>query len=289
MNVEKVFNTNRLRVIGTLVEVDLDVKASQSGQDYIGGTITVKSDIDGAEQLTELRLFSFKFKKGTTVTSKLFESYNSLENWIGKRVEVSGSIDEGRFFDAGSAQVVSFNNNGGRFINKAKATDADCATFEYAGFVVKPLTERLNKEENIVAYEMMIGQANYNGTKPIYVKFTIPAEESAKAAAVQNLYEVGDTVVIEGNVSVVTEEVVKEMPTAFGEEMKKTYINTYKTYQIVSGSEPVEGKGKYSREDVIEMANAYKAEGAEIESKAKDSADTSNSKSSKSNAFGSLL
>jgi len=286
---ENVFKTNRMTVIGTLVETDLSVKTARSGQDYVGGTITIKSVINGREQLTDVRLFAFRFKKGTTVTNKLFESYSALADSIGKRIEVSGSIDEGRFYQESGAQVISFNNNSGRFINKAKTTDVDVAEFEFAGYVVKPLTERLSAADVIVAYEMVLAQANYNATKPIYVKFTIPAEEAKKAAAVQDLYQVGDTVVIKGDISVITEEVTKEQPTAFGEPMIKVYTNTYKTYQIVSGSEPVTGKGEYSSADIRTLKRAYEDEGFSIEQSAKENSNTSDSNTAATSGFGSLL
>lgn len=286
---ENVFKTNRMTVIGTLVETDLDVKTARSGQDYVGGTITVKSVINGSEQLTDIRLFAFRFKKDTTVTNKLFESYNALAEQIGRRIEVSGSIDEGRFYQESGAQVISFNNNSGRFINKAKTAELDCADFEFAGYIVKPLTERLNSADEIVAYEMVIAQANYNATKPIYVKFTVAADETEKAAAVQDLYQVGDTVVIKGEISVKTEEVTKEQPTAFGKPMIKVYTNTYKTYLIASGSEPVTGKGEYSASDIRTLKRVYEDEGFNLEQKAKDNSNTSDSKTGATSGFGSLL
>ena len=267
----EVLNRNGIRVVGELVETNLEVRESQKGQDYISGTFTVKSVLEGREQLTELRLFSFKFKKDGG-ENKLFKTYANLDDMLNTRIAVSGEVGENRFFNEKDNQVVSYGQNMGRFINKARKTDEDCATFEFAGYVIKPLSEKLNKEEEVVHYELTMAQADYTGTKPTIIKFVIDKDNKPAARAIDSMYDKGATASISGDISIVIEEVKVEEEAAFGDPKVKVYTNTYRSYVITSGTEPVEGKGHYDAEYIQELADAYEEAGVSIQTAAKERA-----------------
>lgn len=282
-------NKNEVVVVGTLVDNALEIKESQGGQTYITGNIAVKSVINGEEQVFEFRLFSFQFKKGTTEINGLFKTYASLDSKIGKRVKVIGGIEENRFFQERTGQIVSFNFNNGRFIYDVTDKTPDSATFEFAGYVDKPVHEKTNKDGEVLHYEVTLGQANYNGTKPVMVKFQVPAENRRAVTYMERNYEKGVTVTVNGNLSVEVEKITKEEEVAFGDPIVKEYVNTFKAYQIVSGSEPIYGRNEYTNAQIRNFANVYEDESIEIQNKAKDRVKTEGTADAKKTSATSLL
>ena len=286
---ENYLNKNEVVVVGTLVDNGLEIKESQGGQTYITGNISVKSVIDGEEKVFEFRLFSFQYKKGTTEINGLFKTYSNLDTKIGRRVKVIGAVEENRFFQERTGQIVSFNFNSGRFIYDVTDKTPDSATFEFAGYVEKPITERTNKDGDLLYYEITMGQANYNGTKPVVVKFQIPADNRRAVSYIERNYERGVTATINGNLNVEVEKITKEEEVAFGDPVVKEYVNTYKAYQIVSGSEPIFGRSEYTAEQIRNFANAYEDESIEIQNKAKDRVTTEGTADAKKTSATSLL
>jgi hypothetical protein len=282
-------NKNEVTVVGTLVDNGLEIKESQAGQTYITGNITVKAVVDGEEQVFDFRLFSFQFKKGTTETNGLFKTYSALDTKLGKRVKVIGSIEENRFFQERTGQIVSFNFNSGRFVYDVTDKTPDSATFEFSGYVDKPIHERTNKDGEVLHYELALGQANYAGTKPVMVKFQIPNANKRAVSYMERNYEKGSTVTINGNLKVEVEKVTKEEEVAFGDPIVKEYINTFRAYQVVSGSEPIFGKNEYTSAQIRKFANAYEDDGIEIQNKAKDKVKSEGTADAKKTSATSLL
>jgi hypothetical protein len=137
---------------------------------------------------------------------------------------------------------------------------------------VKPLYEKNAKDGELLAYEMIVAQANWNNTKPNYVKFTIAKDNKTAINAIQKLYEKGMTVSVRGTISIVTEDVQVSEQTAFGESTR-VYHNTYKNYLIQTGSQPLD-KGAYTPQDINELTRAYNDEGIAIENAVKGQATT---------------
>jgi hypothetical protein len=272
-----------------LVDNGLEIKESQGGQTYITGNIAVKSVINGGEQIFEFRLFSFQYKKGTTEINGLFKTYANLDTKIGSRVKVIGSIEENRFFQERTGQIVSFNLNAGRFIYDVTDKTPDSATFEFAGYIDKPVHEKTNKDGQVLYHELTLGQANYSGTKPIMVKFQVPVDNKRAVAYMERNYEKGSTVTINGNLSVEIEKITKEEEVAFGDPLVKEYINTFKAYQVVSGSEPIFGKNEYTNAVIRNFANVYEDEAIEIQNKAKDKVKSQGTADAKKTSATSLL
>ena len=268
---EKVLRTNLIKVTGELVEVNLETKQSQkNGNDFISGNIVVKSIINGREQLTEMQLYSSAVKKDGT-PNKFFESYGQLESKIGKRITVTGEIEESRFYQPRDSQVVSFSRNAGKFINDARANELDQAKFEFAGYIVKTISERLNKDNEVLFHEITMAQANYNGSMPVVTKFTVTNPKIV--SAIQSLYDKGITAKVTGDISIITEETEYTEETAFGEPIVKSSVRTYRNYVITSGTQPAE-MGAYSPEDIIALESAYMEQTAKLEAEAKSNVDS---------------
>lgn len=259
---------NTFTIVGELVENNLEVKtSSRDGKDYISGKIIIKSMIDGRPQLTEVELYANKFKQDGG-SSKFFETYSNLNASLNKRIKVTGELSENRFFSTQSGQVISTTVNRGRFISAATTKDTDTATFTFAGYVVKSLYERNTKDGNLLSYEIIIAQSDYKDAKPICIKFSVDKDNTGAVNVIQQLYDKGLTVKVGGNISVVTEDVEVEETTAFGNSVK-TYHNTYKSYVITTGSQPIVDTGAYAPQDVIRLTKSYADDGLAIERAAK--------------------
>lgn len=263
---------NSFKIVGDLVEVNLENKTSpRSGKDFISGKIVVKSLIDGRQQLTEVELYSNKFKQDGT-PNKLYDTYANLGALLNKRIRVSGELGESRFFSTQNSQLVSTVVNRGRYVAPADTGEKDAADFAFAGYIVKPLYEKNAKDGQLVAYEMVVAQANWNNTKPNLIKFTVDKTNKAAVTAIQRLYEKGMTVSVRGTISIVTEDVEVSEQTAFGESTR-VYHNTYKNYLIQTGSQPLD-KGAYTPQDILELTRAYDDDGIAIQNAAKGQAAT---------------
>jgi hypothetical protein len=273
MNAEKeLAKQNSFKIVGDLVEVNLENKTSgRTGKDFISGKIVIKSLIDGRQQLTEVELYSNKFKQDGT-GNKLFDTYANLGSLLNKRVRVSGELGESRFFSTQNSQLVSTVVNRGRYVAAADTGEKDTTDFSFAGYIVKPLYEKNSKDGQLVAYEMLVAQANWNNTKPNLVKFTVAKENKTAVTAIQRLYEKGMTVSVRGNISIINENVEVSEKTAFGESTR-VYHNTYKNYLIQTGSQPLD-KGAYSPQDILELTRAYDDDGIAIQNAAKGQATT---------------
>jgi hypothetical protein len=267
---KEVAKQNSFKIVGELVEANLETKTSgRSGKDFISGKIVIKSVLDGRAQLTEVELYSNKFKQDGT-SNKLFETYANLGTLLNKRVRVSGELGESRFFSTTNSQLVSTTVNRGRYVAPADTGEKDTADFSFAGYIVKPLYEKNSKDGDLLAYEMVVAQANWNNTKPTLIKFAVAKDNKAAVSAIQKLYEKGMTVSVRGVVSIVTEDVEVSEQTAFGESTR-VYHNTYKNYLIKTGSQPLD-KGTYTSQDILELNRAYEDDGLAIENAAKGQA-----------------
>lgn len=263
---------NSFKIVGELVENNLEIKTStRSGKDFISGRIVIKSLINGHEQLTEVELFSNRFKQDGS-SNKLFETYSNLNSFLHKRIRVSGELGESRFFSTQNSQLVSTTVNRGRFISAADLKEEDIAEFAFSGYIVKNLYEHNSKDGDLINYEIVIAQANYDGTKPVQVKFTVDKANKGAVGAIQRLYDKGMTVSVKGDISIISEDVVVEEKTAFGESTK-VYHNTYKSYVITTGSQPIVDHGVYGVQDILKLTRAYEDEGLALTSSAKDKSD----------------
>lgn len=266
MNVEKIIKENKVWITGELLEYGLETKVDKNGHEYISGQIVIKSIINGNEQLIPIDFYSRAVTQAGT-PNKLFATYLAMENKVGKRITVQGEIQENRFFQENSGQVISYNRIAGRFVNDAKSNQEDTADFSFMGYVVAPIAERLDKEGKLLYHEIIFAEANYSGDFPIHVKLTVKNEKIANKIA--EIYPKGTTTKINGRYEIETTSNEVSEETAFGEPMKRVYTSTFKHFVVSSGTEPTD-KGAYTPEYIAELEAAYAARGVEIESAARE-------------------
>ena len=219
--------------------------------------------------------FEFKFYSAAKTKdgkdNSRYANYQTLEARVGERVRVNGELSGRIWYNDGQAQMVNFNELSAGFFNQPKPTEVDTSTFEYSGFVTKGIHERMNKEEELIGYEIEIAQANYNGDNMQIVKFMVDKDNARIYNAILNAYQVGMTVAVSGEIHyvVVMEEKVEEV--MFGDPIVKTFQNTRKSFEITGGKTPIIEDGlAYSQAQIAKLQTAYNAYLAKVESDAKN-------------------
>ena len=267
---------NNVFIVGTLVDVKTDVRTSKEGKNFISGKASIKLNLNGVENIIDARIFAME-KTKVGAENKMFKAYAGLESLKGTRVRVTGSLSEGSMIDERTGDIKHFNQIEAKFINAAYSTDTeDTATFEYSGFVTRPIYERKDKDDNLLGYRIEVAQANYNDTNCFVVRFDIDKEDVNKASVIEANYITGSTVEFSGVLGAVTTIENKTVEADFGEPIVKTYATTSKTYTIVSGNLPLaEDDDNAYKTDVIKtLVAAYKKADEDRLTAARASAET---------------
>ena len=260
--------TNKVYIVGTIAEVDVEERVSKSNKNFISGKVVIKSVVDDKENLIEVRVIAMEKNKDNSI-NKQFTAYKNLPAMLGKRVRVSGELNDESMIADG--QIRHFNTIRGNFFNNARADEVDTCTFEYSGFVTKGIVERKTKEDETIGYRIEIAQANYNDTNLKVIRFDIHKNDVNIAQAIESNYVVGSTVKIQGKISYETRIETREEEVSFGEANKKTVVYTDKVYRITGGSEPLDEDSAdcYPVSEIQALVAAYKTADAEKLAQAK--------------------
>lgn len=259
---------NKIYVVGTLKTVEAR-RDQKDGKNYIGGKFTVQVGPESDNNIIEMKFYSNELTTEGKA-NKRYSNYNNLESMLNRRVVVSGELNGRAFYQASQGQVIHFNEVNAGFINLAKDTDADVATFEFSGFVSKPLYERRDKNENIVAYEIEISQANYNGENMRTIRFTVDKDSLKMQQSIQNYYTKNTTVAISGEIRYIKSMVEKVEEVAFGDALVKKFENVLKTFVITGGKNPIVGDAAYTPAQISTLEAAYQKYLLEVEAEGKN-------------------
>lgn len=259
---------NNVYLVGELVEVKDFKEGNYDGKNYVATTIVVKSIVDGVELLTEARSFTNELKKDGT-TNKNYSTMKNISTLLNKRVVVSGAQLRGeRFWSPRTNQLANSVKISFNIIRTASQKDEDKATFDFGGFVTRPLQEVVDENNNVKYYQITLGQANYSETNMFEVAFTVDASNVAAARAIENMYTAGSTVEVSGNYRTIVTTIEKVTEVAFGDPVVKKFNSVDRKLVITSGSEPITGEGEYTEEAITKLIAAYNAEGKQIQEKA---------------------
>lgn len=283
--------TNKLYVVGELIEVNKRQDKDREGNDYIAGDIKVlvKKEKDG-DNVVSLSFFAKRLTKEKKENPR-YKNYQSLEGFLNKRVKISGEVQGRAFFSSAQGQVITFNELSAGFVNQALDTDASAATFEFSGFVNKGLVERRNKEDKVYSYDLEVGQADFSGERLNLVRFNIDPESRNIVAAVQSQYTKGSTISFVGEVEFKSTIETRTEEVAFGDPIVKTFTNVIKRYLITGGKETIMGETAYSADKIAQLESAYKDYLLEIEAAAKNSAQSGSARATEpaKNSVNSLI
>jgi hypothetical protein len=258
--------------VGKLVNtrgLDEVKRANRDGSEFVSGSVTV--DI-GKGELLEVDVYSKKLTKDGQ-PSKLFTRYLELPEEVGSKIKIGGAeFTENRFWGRND-QIASVNKVSGRFFNVARDTDESQATFTFNGYVVKPIYERLDREGNLLYYEILMAQPNWNSTKPMYVKFAIDKDSTAIINVLEARAPKGATIELKGVVTIETETrvVEQDIETSFGEVPTEKYVNTYVKYTVTGGSTIPDPNSElvYRPDEIAMLTKAYDDEALTIEEAAR--------------------
>lgn len=261
---------NDFKITGVIKATkDLESKTSKAGEEYLSGSITIETCVDGQTSLFDVEVYQKKLTKDGK-PSVLFDTYLGLANKIGQKYTVNGSITENRFFDKKTSTLASAYKLAGKWFNPAKVGEADSASFTFSGFVNKPLTERKSKKDDgsIICYDIEIGQASYNDDKCAIYKFQIDPTNANVYNGIANNWQVGSTVKFSGKLSCIVEQKTVEEKSGFGESVVKTFINTTKRFWITGGDMPIMDGKQYSLADVQRLKSVYAQKDLELQAAA---------------------
>jgi hypothetical protein len=269
--------TNSFHVVGTLIDV-VSKKGSfkANGHNYINATATIKSVINGQDNIYKVRFFSSDVKADGT-PNKLYSVYEGLEgNYKGHRVEIDGTIRDNRFVGK-DGQMHAGQTLEGKWISAASESKMDEGTWTIGGFVARDIEEKTNKNNEVYRYDFAIGQANYKEDNMSLFTLHIAPGDNVILNGVRK-YKVGDTVTLNGRLNFIeTTAVVEDKNNAFGEPVTKTFINHNNNFFITSGSNPITDSSdpdKYNNQVIGTLVAAYKASGVEIQQKAASNANS---------------
>lgn len=255
-------NDNRLDITGKLIEPKVTVDTDGNGKERARGSFSVVIN----DEPIPVNFYSNRITKAGN-ESKAYPVFANIKDLENQRVTLFGaSISTSPYVPQGTNDIktpVKFRTNGLRL---ARANEADKFTFEFTGFVRKPLIEKLNKKDELYAYEIVVAQSNYNKDGLIIVPFMLDPKDNRKAAALGSL-EKGDTIKLYGEVKYRTEiNDVEEGESLFGEPIIKQYQNTYKSIMIENASLLNDNPLSYESEDITTLEAAYALkEEAELE------------------------
>lgn len=264
-NKNLLFNENSFKVVGRLASAEVKLgNRVENGGAYVSVEAIVNSVIEGEDNEYPVTFFANEqTKEGKH--SKLYDTYAKLPELIGKKVEITGSIRENRFWSTGANQLVSSQQLSGMWVKGVVETTPDMGTFSLGGFLGRAIQERRNKNDEVYRYDVVIGQSNYKGDNMSMFVVHINPNDREVLNGVQSLYEVGDTFKIEGDLRFIVKEEVVTEETGFGKPITKTYKNKQKNFYVTSGSNPIVEEGKaYDVEVVKALKAAYDAKDVEL-------------------------
>lgn len=282
-------NKNNVYIVGELVEIKdfkNDVYGADS-QNYVAATVVIKSMVDGQELLTEARTFISEYTSKKTV-NKNYSVIKNIHNMLNKKVVISGAqLVSERFWSERTQQLANSTRIRFNLIRLARETDEDRVTFEFSGFVTRPITEVLDEDGNVRYYQITLGQANYKEDNMFEVTFAVSKDNVKAYNVMDEKYVPGSTVEVNGVCQTIVTHIEKTEPVAFGDPIVKRFTNVDKKFIITGGSDVISGEGEYLDDVINRLIAAYKAEGTEIQNKAssqKSSAATTTAAKPKSRA-----
>ena len=260
-------SVNNLFISGLLTEMDIQPKQTRDGRNYVSGTIKVRVDqeINGKkeENIIPISLFSMEKKSDKVSINPNYnrilgykDSFTSLaaaekpEN--ASRITVAANIGENMWVDAQTKELRTNFRISSNFINKARETDEEKASFELSGVVGKitPEFDKDGNETGRIIVKFIIVQ--FGGKTDI---IDLIAADTAKAYIETNWSE-GDTVKAVGVINMKQKTVTWTESQGFGEPVKRTRTESSRELIINGGSEGgLEDMFSYDADDIKAALN----------------------------------
>lgn len=271
MEENKLFRANSFHIVGKLTNADVKTgRRATDGEEWVSTTLTISNEVNGKSNEYEVNCFSYQMTKEGKESS-FFKTYSTAKELVGKTVDVSGDLAENRYYSAALNQLLNPVRLNGKFIRGVVDTTPAVAEFTLGGFLAKPLTEQVNKNEEIYRYTVVLGQSNYKGdSMSLFTLHVSPADVDVVRGV--ESYDVGSTIELRGRLDFSVEQNTVTKEQAFGKPITRVYTNRQKNFYIESGSDPIVGEEEYAPDVIQTLLAAYNAAGTEIMNAAKNNA-----------------
>lgn len=271
-NTNKLFNENSFHVVGRLVSADVKVGNRQAdGAGFVSVDATISSVIEGLENEYQISFFANEQTKDGK-HSQLYDTYAKMNELVGRKVDISGSIRENRFWSAKANQLVSAQQLSGMWVKSVVETTPDTGTFVLGGFLGRAPQEKRSKDDEIYRYDIVIGQSNYKGDNMAMFTLHVNPENREVLAGIEANYEVGSTCKLEGNLTFISESKTVVEEGGFGKPIAKTYTNKQRNFYITGGSTAIVDERAYTAADIKALKAAYDAKDVELMNAQKNTA-----------------
>lgn len=276
---KKAMQVNRATIVGAVTAIDMVDDFNKAQKPVKRGTLTVKV---GESELLLQFYFAETYNNGNANAS-----YNIMnEMAIGSVFSFDCSLEENRFAPRdGSGEIAKSYRLRINFINKLRQGDTEGAGFEFGGVVLSPLKEVV-KDDEIVRYDIIIGQPKYRVEEGFNsFRFNVDPRNTQLVDAVRDNFKPMDTVKINGHIvnEVVITEVTEEA--LFGEDIVKTYQNSFTFYNI-AGASRVSEDNIYSEEQINHLIANTKSNDAKMLTAATKPAAATNTAKSNADLLG---
>lgn len=249
LNINQTESTNNVVIAGVLKELEVEEKSTADKRDYVSckAIIKVDQEIGGTMYENEIpvRMFSMKLKKDGS-PSKIYKSiveYRDKFTSLGacpedqpelasKVMITSGSLEENIWVGSDGTPRSSFQIST-NFMNSPRGEFKQGATFELSGVVLGKTREVNSNDEETGRLKVKFGIVRYGGR--VDVLDLIAVNENAVNFIEAN-WEEGDTVNLNGAVSINQSTKTWYEEQGFGEPIMRTKTETRRELIILGGS-----------------------------------------------------
>lgn len=277
---------NKVEIVGTLLESEVNEKATQDGREYITAKIKIRTTVDGVTSDIPVEAFSMKLTK----TGALNPSYTSIQKLmtatslaaaggkkeLASRVSIkNGRLVEDSFVDRNSEQIVTYNKITSGFFETMNVPAEDQANFIVDGCVIKQEPEVDKNDQLTGNLKVYIAVVKWNGGVDM-VQFVVKNPQAIDF--IKSNWTNTCTVKVGGNI-VYSVETVKgkseNESIGFGEIPTSTFEKVTKQFVITAGGYP---KSDENALNPAEIKSALKSRKEAMDEK------VNNFKASKSNS-----
>lgn len=303
LNIKETESTNVVEIAGILKELDVEEKATADGRDYVTAKAIIKVDqeVNGkaVENEIPVRAFAMKLKSDGKTLSKLYTGivdwrtkFTSLavcpegeEHQASKVVITTGKLEE-NIFPTADGKLASTFQISTNFMNVPRGDKfEEGAKFELSGVVLGKAREVDGNGDDTGRLKVQFGVIGYNGK--LNVLELIAATDNA-VNFIESNWEDGDTVNVNGAISINQSTKTWFEEQGFGEPIKRTKTVSRKELIILGGSTAgLDEDSAYDAMDIKRAQEERQARAQEIKEKGNSKGRAQTPKTMKNtNAFG---
>lgn len=232
---------NRVTIQGTLMDNNIEIKVDSKGRRYLSGPVEVKVDND---YVIPVDTFAYELKSNGEKNG-LYERLVKVIDYPSARtvglssapkITISNArVEDNSFYSERDGRIVNNWRINGAFMRLA-ATDAkNINEFEVEGVIasIKEVTGRDGEPTDV--YQLKLFNVGF-GEK--VNELTLTFDDPAAIKYINENYNIGDKVVLCGQIIYEQVERTVEKELGFGEPVKQTFTNTVRLLKITAGTEP---------------------------------------------------